>query len=988
MGKAKARAVARSSAASSAPATKPRRGVGFTSGPTKHRTGKTLGGGVEFAKKRLKVGRKVAKHANETDSAVRSKRIRLAAQNLQSAGAGTSGEGTRDEDAASARGTPLNELLNQCGHYAAKTRCDGLNGLLEVCERYPGAVRARAGDAIERVGERLADEAREARRAARECLGRGVVPALGVEGLAPFAKTLILYAGAALTHVADDVRRDAPAALDALLEAAPTLVAAHAPASTLGHLGELLRRGDDGGVGSGSSVQRGVGSQKPATRLALLRSCRRFLETLAEGVGTTDGDRGGLSSTSSMTTTFVWGEEARRGAATRSIGSMYAERSRQAPPSVLAATTASNDESEDSGGRITGESRAAVRVNAKRLVELAMCVWDDAAQTFTDERGVDVDRVRVMAQSMACARLALSLADGAEESEMLENTDSASTAVSVVPEIARRTLGMFPSTSPASVAEKQDISRTREAMVDLNFETCRFLLDASSSVAHEALAQHLAPGVMDALPHVLARALQYVTSTLRGVALDGGAMGEDVPTPDDAYGDVLALARDALTLPAWCFSASITGSACADLLVAVTETWERAVADEDIERITQCVALLTETLPEEARQGYFRVPIETAAGWVRHIPRVLWAFKHENPSATQKLLSLLHDVAARNPPGSPLADVLSTCEAEMAVLFFMVPPAGSPEGAKSRPGPFARLPFPSQCAAVRLVGVLPTLTPPMIRALAKMCLDVDRVNEELCVIAIEAMQANALAAPLELTMSFYATLLVGAAGVKFLDKSSKRDVATVEQKSWLIARRAIPSAAAALVALSDADAPWTGASLASVTLKHMWSSRVEKGDVDGATRTASGFVALIASTAEFARSVSGQSGQSIDDDNVSGAIPEMFAWFILRAEDGDGIDVDVAWRALRAAPSTTPGPVASAVVASSESSAALTDRALAFVSKLITETAAGSIEISKDELRDVVRSIQNKASALEANESTKRARALDVHWNVAFGEAI
>ena len=114
----------------------------------------------------------------------------------------------------------------------------------------------------------------------------------------------------------------------------------------------------------------------------------------------------------------------------------------------------------------------------------------------------------------------------------------------------------------------------------------------------------------------------------------------------------------------------------------------------------------------------------------------------------------------------------------------------------------------------------------------------------------------------------------------------------------------------------------------------------------------------------------------------------MFAWFILRAEDGEGVDVDVAWRALRAAPSTTPGPVASAVVASSGSSAALTDRALAFVSKLITETAAGSIEIPKDELRDVVRSIQNSASALEATETTKRARALDVHWNVAFGEAI
>ena len=38
-----------------------------------------------------------------------------------------------------------------------------------------------------------------------------------------------------------------------------------------------------------------------------------------------------------------------------------------------------------------------------------MCVWDDAVQTFSDERGVDVDRFRVMTESMRCARLALNL---------------------------------------------------------------------------------------------------------------------------------------------------------------------------------------------------------------------------------------------------------------------------------------------------------------------------------------------------------------------------------------------------------------------------------------------------------------------------------------------------------------------------------------------------------------------------------------------------
>ena len=115
----------------------------------------------------------------------------------------------------------------------------------------------------------------------------------------------------------------------------------------------------------------------------------------------------------------------------------------------------------------------------------------------------------------------------------------------------------------------------------------------------------------------------------------------------------------------------------------------------------------------------------------------------------------------------------------------------------ARPGPFARLPFACQTSAVRLVGVLPTLTQPTIRALTKMCLDVDRVNEELSVIAIETMQTNELAAPLELTVSFYTTLLIGSSGVKFLDKSSKRKDADVEAKAWCIARRVAPRAAAA-----------------------------------------------------------------------------------------------------------------------------------------------------------------------------------------------
>lgn len=959
-----------------------RKGTGFTSGPTKHRTGKTLGGGVEFAKKRLKVGKKVAKHASATDTTIRSKAIRLTAQNIRSVeldgGAQARETWTLAEEcarAASKRGVPLAELLNQCGHYSGKTRADGLSGLLELAEGYPGAVRARAADVVERVGERLADTEASARRAARECLRKGVVPALGAKGLAPFAKTLILYAGAALTHVADGVRKDAPAALDALLDAAPALVAAHAPASILGHLGELLRRGDDGGVGTGSSAQRGVGSQKPAARLALLRSTRRFLETLSEEtsdvvVQSRSGDSG--ASTSS---TFVWGEASRNGVSTRSIGALYSERARRAPANVLTAHGAVQES-------VDAEGRGAVRANARRLVELVMCVWDDAAQTLTDERGVDVDRVRVMSESMACARLALQLADCADEVEIWD-TGGGLTAIDIMPEIARRTLVAFPSSSPAAVVEKQDVQQVREALVSLNFETCRFLVSASSSVASAALVRELPPGTMEALPHVLSRALQYIASALRGVALDGGSMGDAEETREEAFGDVLGMARDALSLPAWCFSAGYTGTACTDIVAAVTETWNDAVSSQDGERVTHCVSLLTTVLPEEARQGYARIPIETAASWVRHIPRVLWSLKHENPRASQQLLSLLHDVAARNPPGSPLADVLSQCESEMAVLFYMVPPAGSPESAKSRPGPFARLPFAIQCSAVQLIGVLPILTPPTVRALAKMCLDADRVNVEIPVVAIEALQSNVLASPLDLTVSFLATLLAGAPGVAFLDKSSKRDVAAVDEKAWQISRRLSSSAASALVAFGDADTPWNGALLASGALRQMWAMRVDKGDVDGATRTAGGFAALAASAAEFAQS-SSKGNVATDEADLAATIADVLSWHALHAEPDKGVDVDVVWRTMRAAPELA-CLIARAAVSLTKSNASTMDRCVGFLTALIQSgVVQRGPEGSVDELAKVIDEVKEHTKTL-GKDVFARAQGLDVVMQVAFG---
>ena len=248
--------------------------------------------GIDFIRAKKKVGRKIRKQANETNTEVRAKRINLSVQSL-----GTEGKG----DQVTGRGLSMPELLNQCQHYSARVRKDALDGIKELLETHPTSLVPCAATCVEKVAERLVDQEQIVRAAARGALRSGVLPPLGPHGIAPFARRLVLHVGAALTHVAPAVRRDAPAVLEALLDASPRLVGAHAPAATLRHLAELLRRGDDAAssslvsgasdgsariVAGGLSAKFGdmtaarVGPTQPPARLGLLQSCRRFLEVL------------------------------------------------------------------------------------------------------------------------------------------------------------------------------------------------------------------------------------------------------------------------------------------------------------------------------------------------------------------------------------------------------------------------------------------------------------------------------------------------------------------------------------------------------------------------------------------------------------------------------------------------------------------------------------------------------------------------------------
>ena len=113
--------------------------------------------GIDFIRAKKKVGRKIRKQANETNTEVRAKRINLSVQSL-----GTEGKG----DQVTGRGLSMPELLNQCQHYSARVRKDALDGIKELLETHPTSLVPCAATCVEKVAESLVDQEQIVRAAA------------------------------------------------------------------------------------------------------------------------------------------------------------------------------------------------------------------------------------------------------------------------------------------------------------------------------------------------------------------------------------------------------------------------------------------------------------------------------------------------------------------------------------------------------------------------------------------------------------------------------------------------------------------------------------------------------------------------------------------------------------------------------------------------------------------------------------------------------
>ena len=518
-------------------------------------------GGIDFIRAKKKVGKKIKKHANVTDTTVRAKRINLPGQTV-----GTEGKG----EPLTHRGLSISELLNQTSHYSEKVRKDALEGMRELLEAHPETMKGSAAAVVEKTAERLVDREQIVRIAARGALKHGVLPALGKRGVAPFAKRLVLHVGAALTHVDPVTRRDAPAALETLLDAAPELVAAHAPAATLRHLADLLRRGDDAASSAldasasataaaaaasarrraaryglspafGDMTASRVGASTPGARFRLLTACRRFLETLVSlSIDHGHDDPFSLKKKARERTTFApfavrdeaLFDEALAddrfdvGAETRATHAF-----RLARPPLDAATAVLDAFGGGKASRAAEAERddggAGVPAAAADLAALLFAAWDEATPALRDAGGggadggthMDLlDKTKAMTEALVCTRLALRLVDRADARARGGVPGAAAGAAAGA--LAARVLGggAFPAVAPAAHGAPE-----RRAFVAYNAAAAALLSAAADGVG----------AVLDAR-----RAERAVAAERddEGCAEDDGS-GEDGSGEDDAEAD-------------------------------------------------------------------------------------------------------------------------------------------------------------------------------------------------------------------------------------------------------------------------------------------------------------------------------------------------------------------------------------------------------------------------------------------------------------------
>ncbi len=228
--------------------------------PKGHKRKKNPGVGIDFKRAKHKVGRKLPKAQNETDTTIKSQKLVLAEQSV---GIDKTGLAT------TSRNNTLKELLGQCGHYSEKVRLKALHGLIDLLQEYPLEAKNYASEIVAKTSSMASDSSVQCRDAYCSLLRSALFPALGERALQPFLPYLMGHICSAMTHLSHGIRASGIEMMNVVLEWRPDIVGQRYFTEICQHFIEALGK---------SSRGRSLSAGSLKNLHSLVQGCHTFLK--------------------------------------------------------------------------------------------------------------------------------------------------------------------------------------------------------------------------------------------------------------------------------------------------------------------------------------------------------------------------------------------------------------------------------------------------------------------------------------------------------------------------------------------------------------------------------------------------------------------------------------------------------------------------------------------------------------------------------------
>eukprot|EP00887_Chlorella_sp_A99_P000463 scaffold17.g463.t1 len=687
---------------------------------------KNAGVGVDFKRVKHRVGKKLPRAQNQTDTTFKSRSISLPQQSVavdKGGAAVTHRNLTLKLTMAPVLVIPtvvVQELLGQCGHYSERVRRDAVAGLAELGRSHPEELCAHASAVVEAAAERVTDGDAGVRGAVRDALASAILPALGAAALEPFALLLMAHVGSAMTHLADPIRADALGFLELLTEWRADLVAGASLAPALQHYADLLSRGSRG---------RSIKAGSLASLATIVASLERFLSrTLDKG-----------SSASSAGFSAAWAAE-RAGLGRDTDQPPDALRWRRCcwPPTAAASSQAAAAAEGGGGTSSRGTASSSAEAAARELLGHLLQCWSECGPSQLAE-SPDLATAQCVAGVLRCCDLLLT----AWGVQALGGSPTSRESLSAA--LLAKVSPHFPVHLPA-VPLPPGVA---DQLVQVNVAAAQLLCHFLPALAGQAGAG--SGGATPAQPHghgqpVLSMELEQgwaarLLDWFAEVMADGSALpaaADGLAGRGTAAGHTSAGSsasgrgrqpRSIAGLPAAVYESALAGTAGVlplvvpqqrrHLLAAVLALWERSPLRSQPRGLV--LAFWRRLLADPAASllrpvgptGEPLVLHEEGAAWLAALPKFIYQLGVSSSSTSnsgssgavmiESALRLLLDAARLTPAGTPLAAVLDALQPQLAPLFgVLLLPAGKQQQQQQwrmHVGPLARQPRDVQASA-------------------------------------------------------------------------------------------------------------------------------------------------------------------------------------------------------------------------------------------------------------------------------------------------